>query len=74
MNGLIFLAYIIPGVAAGVDQVGGLKEVHVEDKDMDKDKDKVKEKDKDKGVSRELGFEEILNNVISVTPATEQER
>ena len=62
MNGLIFLAYIIPGVAAGVDQVGGLKEVHVEDKD------------KDKGVSSELGFEEILNNVISVTPATEQER
>ena len=61
-----------------MDQVGGLKEVHVEDKekdkDKDKDKDKVKEKDKDKGVSRELGFEEILNNVISVTPATEQER
>ena len=49
-----------------MDQVGGLKEVHVEDKDKDKDKDK--------GVSRELGFEEILNNVISVTPATEQER
>ena len=68
MNGLIFLAYIIPGVAAGVDQVGGLKEVHVEDKD------KVKDKDKDKGVSSELGFEEILNNVISITPATEQER
>ena len=66
MNGLIFLAYIIPGVAAGVDQVGGLKEVHVEDKDKDKDKDM--------GVSRELGFEEILNNVISVTTATEQER
>ena len=55
-----------------MDQVGGLKEVHVEDKDKDKDKDKVKEKDK--GVSSELGFEEILNNVISVTPATEQER
>ena len=45
-----------------MDQVGGLKEVHVENKD------------KDKGVSRELGFEEILNNVISVTSATEQER
>ena len=57
-----------------MDQVGGLKEVYVEDKDKDKDKDKVKEKDKDKGVSRELGFEEILNNVISVTPATQQER
>ena len=43
-----------------MDQVGGLKEVHVEDKD--------------KVVSSELGFEEILNNVISITPATEQER
>ena len=53
-----------------MDQVGGLKEVHVEDKDKDKNKDK----DKDKGVSSELGFEEILNNVISVTTATEQER
>ena len=51
-----------------MDQVGGLKEGHVEDKD------KVKDKDKDKGVSSELGFEEILNNVISITPATEQER
>ena len=45
-----------------MDQVGGLKEVHVEDKD------------KDKVVSSELGFEEILNNVISFTSATEQER
>ena len=51
-----------------MDQVGGLKEVHIEDKDN------VKDKDKDKGVSSELGFEEILNNVISITPATEQER
>ena len=66
MNGLIFLAYIIPGVAAGVDQVGGLKEVHVADREKDKDKDKV--------VSSELGFEEIISNVISVTTATEQER
>ena len=49
-----------------MDQVGGLKEVHVEDKEKDKDKDKV--------VSSELGFEEIINNVISVTTATEQER
>ena len=59
-----------------MDQVGGLKEVHVEDKDkvMDKDKDREKDKDKDKVVSSELGFEEIINNVISVTPATEQER
>ena len=53
-----------------MDQVGGLKEVHVEDKDKDKDKGK----DKAKVVSSELGFEEILNNVISITPATEQER